>query len=151
MRILEAIGVLVVQRRIVRVRTASGFIVVRNGSNLYAFRELPRLPPVKLPETTRRFSKVHRTDCNHKTQDQSERPPPFWQREGALRGSELVKFGAGNDHWRSRARASLANSGVKGSDEGWLRIQSDMNWHPNRWARCFSKITERASEPVQPQ
>jgi hypothetical protein len=51
---LEAIGVLVITRRLQRYRDDLGVVSVRQGSNLYAFRELPALVP--LPALGRRLN-----------------------------------------------------------------------------------------------
>lgn len=43
---LEAVGVLKIQRRLQRYRDQLGNLAVRQGTNLYAFRELPALVPI---------------------------------------------------------------------------------------------------------
>jgi hypothetical protein len=102
---LEKLGVLVITRRLVRVRSPSGEVVVRNGSNLYGFRELPRFVPIAMPAAKPRFfPKVYRMRTNHIAIDQSAAEPML---ERALRWECDVKFGSGINDWRSRARATM--------------------------------------------
>lgn len=61
---LEAIGVLVRTRRLVRVCLGCGAVVVRQASNLYAFRELSSRIAVQFDPKSRPIPRVHGIDAN---------------------------------------------------------------------------------------
>lgn len=110
---LEAAGVLVVTRRLVRVFCQnSGTALVRQGSNIYAFRDLPARVPLKLSSKSWRIGatkpRVYGTDGKYKAiTDIAEnsplalkaRPMPEW----------LSKPSVPCDaDWRTKARAMFS-------------------------------------------
>jgi Helix-turn-helix domain len=118
LKILEALKVLKVTRRLIRVRDALGIVSARQGSNLYAFEDLPALTPIAYPE--RKLAKprprfglgVYAVRTNNKQADKIVRQPLPWQaREGGLREVGAVKFGTGSECWRETSRRRLLNAG----------------------------------------
>jgi hypothetical protein len=109
LRALEAVGVLIVTRRLVRVRDdARGIVMTRQGSNVYRFQAMPALVPLPLcpaqPLKPRGFlSRVYPVDGNHRVPVQNLEQVA---REVGLRGEIVVR--AQPKDWRERARLSIA-------------------------------------------
>lgn len=107
---LEALGVLVVTRRLVRVRDGSGVSMCRQGSNLYSFRELPRLTTLpKLPKAKQRrgfLARVYGMSGNHNThQPTNAILPAEGVSEDGLSGVNVPPRGSSD--WRTRARMAF--------------------------------------------
>lgn len=108
---LEAVGVLIVTRRMVRVRDdARGIVMTRQGSNVYRFQAMPALVPLPLcpaqPLKPRGFlSRVHGMDGNHRVPVQNLEQVAG---EVGFQG-EIVVTPQPKD-WRERARLSIGLS-----------------------------------------
>ena len=105
--ILERLGVLKIMRRLVRTYDASGRTVARQGSNLYAFVEMPTIFMLPKPPASprRRFGlRVHGMGTNHNPQHQTAEQGPS---EEALREALAEKARRTPIDWRSRARAAM--------------------------------------------
>lgn len=106
--ILERIGVLKITRRLVRARDGAGRLRAKQGSNIYAFQELPRLTFLAAPAAKPRPTfgqRVHAMVSNHKPQAQISRPKPFWMREELAQRCGKAWNSASD--WRERARAIM--------------------------------------------
>lgn len=103
LRRLEAVGVLVITRRIVRLWQGCGRAVVRQGSNLYAFRDLPAQVAIRSAPSRGRFPRVHGVGAN---QNRALKPKPVWMQEGVFEGSGTPV----DQDWRHRARALITKS-----------------------------------------
>lgn len=110
--ILERIGVLGVVRRLVRVLdVVTGLVMTRQGSNLYAFRELPALIP--LPSSSAQplkrkvfFGRVYGVDRNHINKSiTTENTAPSSEEVRGFR-EEIAARPAPKD-WKERARMSF--------------------------------------------
>lgn len=105
---LEAVGVLFITRRLVRVRDPeTGVTYTRQSSNLYGFRELAAMTVLPMPMNKRSasmklFGRVYRTDGNHipgqPTAERVENPEGF---------SGVVLPPRGSNNWRERERQAF--------------------------------------------
>jgi len=104
LRILEAVGVLKITRRLLRVRDGAGRLHCQQGSNLYAFAELPRiafLPRSEAKPRPRFGLRVHAMGRNHNPTAKIDAEEVD---EVALRREIAEKLASQPQDWRSRAR-----------------------------------------------
>lgn len=108
---LESVGVLVVTRRLVRqLCQFSGRLVVRQGCNLYAFKDLPRLVPLDVrPKSARSFPPKPRVCLIGRNHNPVVQMIPTIDEVAELKAvfNESVIFGG---DWRSKARAMFTKS-----------------------------------------